>query len=48
MPLKKKVDGKLVNVPLKEYRALQWQIMELPAKKTVTVSAQTKVNASND
>lgn len=48
MPLKKKVDGKLVNVPLKEYRALQWQIMELPAKKTVTVSAQAKVNASND
>jgi hypothetical protein len=48
MPLKKKVDGKLVNVPLKEYRALQWQIAELPAKKAVTVSAQTKVNTSND
>jgi len=48
MPLKKKVDGKLVNVPLKEYRALQWQIAELPAKKAVTVSAQAKVNTSND
>ena len=48
MPLKKKVDGKLVNIPLKEYRALQWQIAELPAKKAVTVSAQAKVNTSND
>jgi len=48
MPLKKKVDGKLVNIPLKEYRALQWQIAELPAKKSVTVSAQAKVNTSND
>lgn len=48
MPLKKKVQGKWVDVPLKDYRALQWQIATLPAKKTVTVSAQTKVNTSND
>lgn len=47
-PLKKTVNGKMVEVPLKDYRALQWQIAELPSKKSITVVAQTKVNATND
>lgn len=47
-PLKKTVNGKTVEVPLKDYRALQWQIAELPANKSVTVAAQTKVNATTD
>lgn len=48
IPLKKTVNGKAIEIPLKDYRALQWQIAELPAKKSVTVVAQTKVNAAND
>ena len=47
-PLKKTVNGKVVEVPLKDYRALQWQVAALPSKKAVTVTAQTKVNAAND
>ena len=47
-PLKKTVNGKTVNVPLKDYRALQWQVAELPSKKSVTVTAQTKVNSVNE
>ncbi|AXY57378.1 hypothetical protein CDG60_12890 [Acinetobacter chinensis] len=47
-PLKKTVNGKIVEVPLKDYRALQWQVAELPSKKSVTVTAQTKVNAADD
>jgi hypothetical protein len=47
-PLKKTVNGKVVEVPLKDYRALQWQVASLPSKKAVTVTAQTKVNAAND
>lgn len=45
MPLKKVVNGQTVNVPLNDYRALQWQISEVPAKKSVTVTAQAKVNS---
>ena len=47
-PLKKTVNGKLVEVPLKDYRALQWLIAELPSKKSVTVTAQTKVNSVDE
>lgn len=47
-PLKKSVNGKTVEVPLKDYRALQWQVADLPANKSVTVTAQTKVNATTD
>jgi len=45
MPLKRKESNQMVNVPLKDYRALRWTIEELPAGKSVTVSAQTRVNS---
>lgn len=48
MPLKKTVNGKTVEVPLKDYRALQWQVVELASKKSITVTAQTKVNSVNE
>ena len=45
MPLKRKESNQMVNVPLKDYRALRWIIAELPAGKSMTVSAQTRVNS---
>ena len=45
MPLKRKEGNQMVNVPLKDYRALRWSIAELPAGKSVTVSAQTRINS---
>ncbi|BCU64220.1 hypothetical protein F941_02179 [Acinetobacter bouvetii DSM 14964 = CIP 107468] len=45
-PLTRVENGKKVNVPLREYRALQWNISELKPKQKVTVSAQVRVNAS--
>lgn len=46
MPLKRKSGTQTVNVPLQEYRALRWSIAELPAGKSVTVTAQTRVNST--
>ncbi len=45
MPLKRKEGNQMVNVPSKDYRALRWTIAELPAGKSVTVSAQTRINS---
>jgi len=45
MPLKRKEGKQMVDVPLKDYRALRWTIAELPAGKSVTVSAQTRINS---
>lgn len=44
MPLMRKVDGKLVKVPLSEYKALRWNIKWLPASKSADVSLNTIVN----
>jgi hypothetical protein len=38
MPLMRKVDGKLVKIPLSEYRTLRWNIKLLPAKKSAAVA----------
>lgn len=46
MPLKRKAGSQMVNVPLPEYRALRWTIAELPAGKSITVTAQTRVNST--
>lgn len=46
MPLKRKSGTQTVNVPLQEYRALRWTIAELPAGKSITVTAQTRVNST--
>lgn len=45
LPLKRKVGSQTVNVPLQEYRALRWTIAEVPAGKSVVVTAQTRVNS---
>lgn len=45
-PLTRMENGKKVNVPLREYRVLQWSVSELKPKQKITVSAQVKVNAS--
>lgn len=45
MPLKRKEGGQWVDVALKDYRALRWTIAALPMGKSVTVSAQTRVNS---
>ncbi|MDN3453829.1 MULTISPECIES: hypothetical protein [unclassified Psychrobacter] len=44
MPLMRKVDGKLVKIPLSEYKALRWNIKWLPASKSADVSLNTTVN----
>lgn len=43
MPLVRKVDGKIVKIPLSEYKALRWNIKWLPAKKSAEVSMNTTV-----
>ena len=45
-PLTRIENGKKVNVPLREYRALQWNVNELKPKQKISVSAQVRVNAS--
>lgn len=44
MPLMRKVNGKMVKVPLSEYRAVRWNIQLLPAKKSADVSVNAVVN----
>ncbi|WP_252150281.1 hypothetical protein [Acinetobacter sp. B51(2017)] len=45
-PLTRLQNGKQVNIPLNEYRALQWHITELKPKQKISVSAQVRVNTS--
>lgn len=44
MPLMRKVDDKIIKVPLSEYRNLRWDIKLLPANKSASVSLNTVVN----
>ncbi|WP_350656480.1 hypothetical protein [Psychrobacter sp. S1-30-MNA-CIBAN-0213] len=44
MPLMRRVDGKVVKVPLAEYKALRWNIKWLPANKLADVSLNTIIN----
>lgn len=44
MPLMRKVNGKIVKVPLSEYKSLRWNIRLLPANKSADVSLNTTVN----
>lgn len=44
MPLMRKVNGKLVKVPLSEYRTLRWNIKLLPARKSAVVALNTTVD----
>ena len=44
MPLMRKVDGKMVKIPLSEYRTLRWDIKLLPANKSAAVALNTIVD----
>ncbi|WP_057759411.1 hypothetical protein [Psychrobacter sp. P11G3] len=44
MPLMRKVNGKMVQVPYSDYRTLRWNIKLLPAKKSAAVALNTTVN----
>lgn len=44
-PLTRIENGKRVNVPLQEYRVLQWHVTELKAQQKTVISAQVRVNA---
>ena len=44
MPLIRKIDGKLVKIPLSEYKSLRWNIKLLPASKSANVALNTIVN----
>ena len=44
MPLMRKVNGKVVKVPLSEYKSLRWNIRLLPANKSADVSLNAIVN----
>ena len=44
MPLTQVIDGKTVKVPFSQYKSLRWTIKLLPAGKSATVSADTKLD----
>jgi uncharacterized repeat protein (TIGR01451 family) len=44
MPLMRKVNDKLVKIPLSEYRSLRWNIKLLPANKSAVVALHTVVD----
>ena len=44
LPLMRMVDGKLVEVPLSEYKSLRWDIKYIPPKKSVDVAFNTIVH----
>ena len=43
LPILRKVNGKMVEVPASQYRALRWIVKTLPAQQSTTVSLNAKV-----
>lgn len=43
LPIMRKVNGKMVEVPASQYRAVRWIVKTLPAQQSTTVSINTKV-----
>ena len=43
LPILRKVNGKMVEVPVSQYRALRWIVKTLPAQQSTTVSLNAKV-----
>ena len=43
LPIMRKVNGKMVEVPVSQYRAVRWIVKTLPAQQSTTVSINTKV-----
>ncbi|MGO2301471.1 MULTISPECIES: hypothetical protein [unclassified Psychrobacter] len=44
IPLMRKINGKMIEIPLSEYRTLRWDIKLLPAKKSAAVAFNTMVD----
>lgn len=44
LPLMRFVDGKMVKIPLSEYRTLRWNIKLLPAHKSASVAFNTTLD----
>ena len=43
LPIMRKVNGKMVEVPVSQYRAVRWIVKTLPAQQSTTVSLNAKV-----
>ena len=43
LPIMRKVNGKMVEVPASQYRAVRWIVKTLPAQQSTTVSLTAKV-----
>ena len=43
LPILRKVNGKMVEVPASQYRAVRWIVKTLPAQQSASVSINTKV-----
>lgn len=43
LPIMRKVNGKMVEVPASQYRAVRWIVKTLPAQQSATVSLNAKV-----
>lgn len=43
LPILRKVNGKMVEVPASQYRALRWIVKTLPAQQSTTVSLNARV-----
>lgn len=43
LPILRKVNGKMVEVPASQYRAVRWIVKTLPAQQSTTVSLNAKV-----
>lgn len=43
LPILRNVNGKMVEVPASQYRALRWIVKTLPAQQSTTVSLNAKV-----
>ena len=43
LPIMRKVNGKMVEVPASQYRAVRWIVKTLPAQQSTTVSLNAKV-----
>ena len=43
LPIMRKVNGKMVEVPASQYRAVRWIVKTLPAQQSTTVSLNARV-----
>ncbi|WP_227672908.1 hypothetical protein [Psychrobacter lutiphocae] len=44
IPLRRVIEGKIVDIPFSEYKSLRWNIKYIPARKSINVAFNTIVN----